>query len=58
MDDCKYHYDHESRIKRMETLLQKVEDAKVNPGWWLGLFSFLGIVFATVGNILGRLWIP
>ena len=45
---CPFHYDHENRIKRLE-------DNKVNPGVWLGIFSFLGVIFTVLGNLAGQI---
>ena len=53
-DDCKYHVDHESRIKNLEVSLGKLQDARVNPGLWLGIFSFLGMCFSSIGNVIGQ----
>ena len=54
MDACPYHKDHDTRINRLETIVQKLEDQRINPGFWLGLFSLMGIIFSTVGNLLGQ----
>ncbi len=49
MGDCPFHYDHENRIKNLE----EANKAKVSPAIWVGLFSFLATVFATVGSLIG-----
>lgn len=50
---CPHHSDHESRIKRLESEVKELQAARVNPGLWLGLFSFLGIIFSTIGSTIG-----
>lgn len=55
-DDCKYHVDHESRIKNLEIAEAKYQDTRVNPGLWLGIFSFLGICLSSLGNVLGQIF--
>lgn len=47
---CPYHSDHENRIKRLEN---HMDDKKLNPGIWLGIFSFLGVIVSTIGSTLG-----
>lgn len=54
-EDCKHHVDHETRIKNLEIAESKRQDSRVNPGLWLGIFSFLGICFSTFGVIIARL---
>lgn len=55
MADCKFHPDHETRIKRLETEMKELRDSRVHPGIWLGIFSFLGVIFSTIGSIIGAL---
>lgn len=30
-----------------------MDDKKLNPGIWLGIFSFLGVIVSTIGNTIG-----
>jgi hypothetical protein len=30
-----------------------MDDKKINPGIWLGIFSFLGVIVSTIGSTLG-----
>ncbi len=51
--DCRYHVDHETRIKNLEEDVKSIKDAKINPAVWVGLFGFFGTIFSVIGKILG-----
>ena len=53
MQDCRYHTDHESRISRLESDMKELISRQIHPGLWLGLFSFFGVCFSTIGSIVG-----
>jgi hypothetical protein len=46
---CPYHYDHENRLKNLEVKANE----KISPVIWVGLLSFLGVLFSTIGSLLG-----
>lgn len=51
--DCRFHVDHETRIKNLEENVKLILNSKVNPAVWVGLFSFFGTIFSVIGKILG-----
>jgi len=53
--DCRYHVDHETRIKNLENDVKDLKGSKINPAVWVGLFGFFGTIFSVIGKILGDL---
>lgn len=51
--DCRFHVDHETRIKNLEENVKLLLNSKVNPAVWVGLFGFFGTIFSVIGKILG-----
>lgn len=51
--DCRYHVDHETRIKNLEENVKLLLNSKINPAVWVGLFGFFGTIFSVIGKILG-----
>lgn len=51
--DCRFHVDHETRIKNLEENVKLILNSKVNPAVWVGLFGFFGTIFSVIGKILG-----
>lgn len=59
---CKDHEAHVVRLRNLEddmkdlkTIVQALEKKGINPGVYIGLFSFFGICFSTAGSLLGIL---
>lgn len=53
--DCRYHVDHETRIKNAEKDIENLKNSKLNPAVWVALFGFFGTIFSVIGKILGDL---
>ena len=62
MAECKDHTAHVLRLDNLEedmSELKKTVEALrskgINPGVYIGIFSFFGVCFSTVGSIIGAL---
>lgn len=51
-DTCKYHVDHETRIKNLEVGVKELQRSQINPAIWVALLSFCGTVGTVIGQVL------
>ena len=51
MTDCKYHVDHENRIKNTEARVKELEKSRINPAVWVALLAFC----STMGSVAGQI---
>lgn len=51
-ENCKYHVDHESRIKNLEVDVRELKLSRISPAIWVALLSFCGTVGTVIGQVL------
>ena len=51
MSNCPYHADHENRIKRLESCMEKIEQS--NPKIIIAILGLIGAIFSTLGSVTG-----
>ena len=49
---CKFHVDHENRLKNLEVNVKELEKSRINPAVWVALLSFCGTVGTVIGQVL------
>jgi len=53
--DCKFHKEHEFRIKTLEADVKENQIAlrNISPKLWVAVLALIGSVFSTIGTIVG-----